>query len=76
MKIQILGTTGEGKTYIANLINDLLKSHGFEVELKNEEENGDYTPNLRSLKEKGLKVEIETLQIKSDVEKVIGHLYE
>lgn len=76
MKIHILGTTGEGKTSIANLINDLLKSHGFEVELKNEEENGDYTPNLRSLKEKGLKIEIETLQIKLDVEKVIGHEYE
>lgn len=62
MKIQIIGTTGEGKSAIANLMFDLLKSHGFIVDLQNEEEMGDYTPHLRSLKEQGIGIEIETVQ--------------
>lgn len=64
MRIQILGVTGEGKTSIANLINDLLVNHGYEVRLLNEEEIGDYTPNLRSLRKNKLNIEIETIQIK------------
>lgn len=64
MKIQISGTVAEGKTSIANLIHDLLISHGFETTLVNEETMGDYTPNLRSMRKNNLKIEIETIQIK------------
>lgn len=65
MKIQILGVTGEGKTSIANLIHDLLISHGFEPTLINEEPVGDYTPHLRSMRKNNLKIEIETIQQKN-----------
>lgn len=67
MKIQIIGTTAEGKTSISNLIFDLLKSHGFIVELTNEEELGDYTPQLRSLKEQGIAIDIETIQAQTSI---------
>ncbi len=67
MKIQIFGTAAEGKTSISNLIHDLLKSHGFEVSLTDEDMVEDYTPRLRQLRERGLKIEIETIQIKKDV---------
>jgi type IV secretory pathway ATPase VirB11/archaellum biosynthesis ATPase len=65
MTIKIIGTTAEGKTSISNLIFDLLKSHGFQIELTDGDIIGDYTPHLRSIKEKGLKIKIETIQSKS-----------
>ena len=62
MKIKIIGTTGEGKTAIANLIFDLLESHGFTVGMENESEVGDYTPQLRAMKRKETTFTIETVQ--------------
>ena len=67
MKIQILGTSSEGKTSISNLIHDLLKSHGFEVSLTDEDVIEDYTPQLRQLRKRGLKIEIQTININNDV---------
>lgn len=67
MKIQIIGTVAEGKTSISNLIHDLLKSHGFEVNLIDEDIVEDYTPRLRQLRERGLKIEIQTININNDV---------
>lgn len=66
MKIQIIGTVAEGKTSIANLIHDLFKSHGFEVNLTDDDNVEDYTPRLRQLRNKGLKIEIETIQVNRD----------
>jgi len=64
IKIQVMGTVNSGKTTISNLIARYLKMHGFNVTLKDYDgiEVGDVVAKIESLKDKGISIEIETIQ--------------
>lgn len=64
IKIQVFGTFNSGKTTISSLIAILLKDHGFNVTLKDYDGIGcwDAPSRIQALKDKGMLIEIETIQ--------------